>query len=142
MVIGKTGKEGSENMGTRSKNRFATVVGKRLREARKALDMQQSEVARALGITMEAYGSYERGWHTSPTDTIGKVPAVLHRPLNFFLGLPDDLKLEEDERMLLETYRSIQSADIRSLVREMVVHQAKADERIRGIYSQGAKQAS
>ncbi len=115
----------------RRKNPFAMRVGKRLRTARLALDMEQSEIAGKLGVSMEAYGSYERGWHPIPVEVLAKLPAVTHRPVAYFLDQQIDCELTDDEWMLLHAYRSIQAEDIKQSARDSTLNLLRVDERVR-----------
>lgn len=60
------------------------ALGKKIREAREALGMSQSELARRVGMRQQSIGSIEKGDVTRP----GKLPEiarVLKRPLSYFL---------------------------------------------------------
>jgi len=114
----------------RQRKTLAVEIGKRLARARDALKMSQQDVADALGITVEAYGSYERGWHVIPTENLIKVPDVLKMPITHFLGLPDPAGLTGDERMLLQIYRSIRSESIKQFIREMAWSQHEVDRQL------------
>ena len=115
---------------TRSRKRFTIEMGKRLAKARESLELSQRDVADMLGITVEAYGSYERGWHAVPLETLVKLPDVLKTSIEYLLGLPDPAKLQDDERMLLEIYRSIRSESIKGFVRNMAWSQHQVDQQL------------
>jgi len=86
---------------------FAKRVGRRMRIAREAMGLQQGDVASAMRAKEDTYGSWERGYRLITTDRIPDLCRVLRRPPQYFLGLPDSQELGDDERFLLELFRSI-----------------------------------
>jgi transcriptional regulator with XRE-family HTH domain len=87
--------------------RFKKFVGRRIKAARKALDMQQADIAAQVHVLEDTYGSWERGTRLVTTDHLPALSHALHRPINYFLGVPDEHNLEDDERLLVELYRDI-----------------------------------
>lgn len=116
----------------REKNPLAVRVGTRLRQARERLGLTQGEAAKALKITEEAYGSYERGYSLVTTEVMQDLPRVLKRPLQYFFGQPDPGNLNPEERVLVELFRGIQSPDIRDVILTMVQQHAGIDRRRAG----------
>jgi transcriptional regulator with XRE-family HTH domain len=89
---------------------YAKQVGRRIKAARQSLDLQQAEVAALVGVPTDTFGSWERGYRLVTTDTLPALCAALHRPVTFFLGLPDPQELSENERTLVEVFRCIRSS--------------------------------
>lgn len=94
----------------------ALAVGNRLAAARDSLGMTQEEVAKALGIELSTYRHYEKGRHMIPTVLLCLLPAVLRRPITYFLGLPDERGLEADEQTLIGLYRELRPGTRRAVL--------------------------
>ena len=60
-------------------------IGKKIRELREAKGWSQDDLAARLGVKQQAVGMYE-SWERFPRTTIHKFPAVLERPISYFLG--------------------------------------------------------
>jgi transcriptional regulator with XRE-family HTH domain len=80
-------------------------VGNRTREARLALDMSQTDLAHACGITFQQIQKYENGANRVSASRLWQFAAVLGKPIGwFFEGLPPHklsaavVKLIESER--------------------------------------------
>ncbi len=113
------------------RNPRAEAIGRRLTRARKQAGLTQEQVAAALNISVPTYRHYEKGRHLFPSELLDRLPALLQMPVTFFLGMPDPANLDEDERRLLETYRSIQNEDIRAGILGYAQHQLKIDRELR-----------
>jgi Zn-dependent peptidase ImmA (M78 family)/transcriptional regulator with XRE-family HTH domain len=59
------------------------IVG-RLKDARIAALMNQSELADAVGITRQAISAYEQGEKSPDSQTLEKISAVLRQPISYF----------------------------------------------------------
>lgn len=82
------------------------AVGSRLRIAREQLGLTQDEVAMSLGLKKNSYSQLETGKNTLSVDHLVKLPEILNRPVNYFLGAGVD-DLTEDELELVELYRML-----------------------------------
>jgi transcriptional regulator with XRE-family HTH domain len=117
----------------RTKSAYALEIGRRLKLARRRAGLDQSEVIaevnRVLGASLGVgtYGHYEAGWTVIPTRMLIVVSKILGMPVPWFLGLPDPAALDDDERHLLEVFRSIESPDIRALLLRVAEAQARTD---------------
>ncbi len=60
------------------------LIPSRLRDARVAHRMNQSELATAIGVTRQAVSAYEQGEKTPEPDTMTKISAALGQPVAFF----------------------------------------------------------
>jgi len=94
----------------------AELVGRQLRRAREDLGLMQVEVAERLGLIKETYSSWERAVRLMPTNYLPEVSRILHRPIGYFLGEPDERGLDNEEQLLVTLFRSIQSPEVRNLV--------------------------
>ena len=56
------------------------------RNARKAVNMTQEEVAQRLGLTRAAYTHYEKGTRECPFDTLRKIAAIFNTSIDYLLG--------------------------------------------------------
>lgn len=82
-------------------------IASRVRAARESLDpkMTQEEVGAKLGLSKFGYGHYERGTQTFSVWHLFQLARILGRPVESFLGLQTDLRL--DEETLLGAYRRL-----------------------------------
>ncbi len=102
------------------KERALRRIGKNLYRARAYLDLTQEAVAKAVGASTNAYRSYEDGRHPMPYEVLFRLPDVLRRPVPYFLGVEESCNLSDEERALVDVYRSIRSPEVREAVRRMV----------------------
>lgn len=84
---------------------LSKLVAQRIRDAREAAGLTQSELADALGVTRGAVTSIENGRSDLTLKKLEMLPRVLNQPLSYFLGIKTDLIPDESE--LLQTYRSL-----------------------------------
>ena len=77
-------------------NPIDTHVGARLRMRRLMLDMSQSDIADALGLTFQQVQKYEKGTNRISASRLHDICQILRVPVEFFfegapraLGLPD-----------------------------------------------------
>ncbi len=60
------------------------LVGARIREARRAANLNQQEAADLAGMSQQTWASYETGKINVPLDTIDRIAEVLGKPIAFF----------------------------------------------------------
>lgn len=84
-------------------NQLNKVIGNRIRVARKKMRLTQAEVGDHLGLTKNAVGKIESGEVALTLKNLFELPAVLHHPIEYFLGL--NIDLTDDEKELLTYYR-------------------------------------
>lgn len=65
---------------------FSAIAGGRLREIRDALGLSQSDLAKALGITREQVGRYERGIAVPGGEVLAKLATLGGDVLYFLTG--------------------------------------------------------
>ncbi|MEG1789939.1 MAG: helix-turn-helix transcriptional regulator [Oscillospiraceae bacterium] len=61
----------------------------RLRDLREDADMNQTEVARYLGMSQTGYSKYETGENDIPTQVLIKLAELYHVSADYLLGLKD-----------------------------------------------------
>lgn len=86
------------------------IVRQRLKDAREDSGLSQEEVAKRLGLGSHvAYGHYERGETDPDITNLVKLSKIFNKPVTWFLGIEneDGKHLSEDEKELLEAYRSL-----------------------------------
>lgn len=110
-------REAGEGMAKR-KDQLAEQMGKRIKAAMAALGLTQPQTARLLGISPDTFGSAVRGWHRVQLDVLIKLPSVLHRSVEYFLGLPEPSDLSSDEQELLSYYRSYHTEQMKAALRD------------------------
>lgn len=115
----------------RKRSALATSIGKRLTKARERLGQTQEDVAQSIGLELGTYGHYERGWSLITTESLLKVADALAVSVAYLLGLPER-DLNEEEQLLLDTFRAIQSPDIRRTILSLTAHQVELDRKLRG----------
>ena len=78
-------------------------VGSRLRMRRLMLDMSQSDIAEALGLTFQQVQKYEKGTNRISASRLQRLCQVLQVPVAFFfegapqaIGLPRSTEAEEE----------------------------------------------
>lgn len=91
----------------RGKKQAAVNIGNRMRAARESLGLLQGDVARKIGVSLESYGGYERGYTIVPTELLADLSAVLKRSVNYFLGLPDPNGLQPEEETVVSLFRGL-----------------------------------
>lgn len=62
----------------------------KLRVARKMRGLSQGEVAERLGVSRQAYGSYETGFRDPDTTTLARLAAIFDVTTDFLLGVASD----------------------------------------------------
>lgn len=63
----------------------AEMIGKNIREARKAKGMTQTELATTLGYTLRAVQNWEQGNRVPRVDVFGQIADVLGVDANFLI---------------------------------------------------------
>lgn len=65
------------------------VLGKRVREARKTMDITQMELAEKLGISASFLGHIERGSRVPSLETIAKICKLTGVSSDYLMGISD-----------------------------------------------------
>lgn len=89
---------------TTSKDRENPEIGKRLRDKRESLGLNQNEVAKEIGISTGAYQNYEYGKEIS-SGRILQICAVLRCSPNWLLGYSEEGAHLADDSLMLHQLR-------------------------------------
>ena len=100
-----------------SQTNIAILVGLRLRSAREDAGITQGELADALGLSKSQISHFESGRNLLTLEHLKKLPKILNRPVNYFLGESANPSLSPDEDELILHYRQIPER-LRSLFME------------------------
>lgn len=87
----------------------SSLLGQRIRTARRDANMSQGQLAHSLNTTQSAISLYEAGQRSVGIDMLLNVARILNRPLHYFLG--------EDGDMLY-----VKDSDIAELIDELERH--------------------
>jgi transcriptional regulator with XRE-family HTH domain len=87
----------------------SSLLGQRIRTARRDANMSQGQLATSLSTTQSAISLYEAGQRSVGIDMLLNVARILNRPLHYFLG--------EDGDMLY-----VKDSDIAELIDELEKH--------------------
>ena len=118
---------------------IAQEQGRRLRLAREAKSRQlgreftQREVAEAadMGLTLEAYGSYERGRHRIPEEYLQPIARVLDVSPYYLQGLPEPKPLRAEAALLADIANEIQNPQSLALLIDVAKDQLRLDRSLR-----------
>ena len=102
------------------------VVGEQMQRARESMQLDQGEAGARIGITAARWGSYERGERSLPLDKLRLLPRAFHRPVTFFLRLPDERGLEAAEQEIISLERAIKDSNLRQAALEITARQLQA----------------
>ncbi len=108
----------------RGKKQAAVAIGNRMRAARESLGLLQEDVAKRLGVSLESYGGYERGYTVVPTELLPGLSAVLRRSVNYFLGLPEPCGLSPEEETVVALFRELRP-HAKRMVTDLLVNLAR-----------------
>lgn len=65
---------------------------KRLRDLREDKDMNQTDIAKILGMSQTGYSKYETGENDIPTNILIKLAKFYNTSTDYILGLTDNTK--------------------------------------------------
>lgn len=107
--------------------------GRRLRERRKELGMNQGELAKALGVSLSAISNYENGTNAMREDVLLRLFRVLDVEPNYmyqdsYSGKSFTCSVEEER--LVKTYRTLRlpgKQTLRAVADALVSYQTEAD---------------
>jgi transcriptional regulator with XRE-family HTH domain len=114
---------------TTSDDRIARSIAARVIFAREYLGMDKQDLAKALSISPQGYGPYEKGKRTFTVPQIFVLSNILGRSVEWLLGLDTALSAEEDR--LLATWRGL-SPTARGLATSMLQAMAEQERKSHG----------
>ena len=101
-------------------------VGDRLREARKARNWSQSDLADKLGISLNSIANYERGVSFPKEDYLYKIMNLLQLEPNYLFQDSIDREIWEEERQILNIYRLLDRKR-RRFVEYVITHESESE---------------
>jgi transcriptional regulator with XRE-family HTH domain len=119
----------------RGANALDGVVGRRLRERREALRLNQSELGRRVGVTFQQIQKYERGTNRIGASRLFQLAQTLSVPLSYFFDgvvlfqeMPSPaaknkgraVARDEATQILLQAFQSISDRRSRQAVIQLV----------------------
>lgn len=121
-------------------------VGKRVRIRRKLLDMSQTDLGDAVGLTFQQIQKYERGANRISASVLFRLSEVLDVPISFFFDdMPDEIagskaKMEmsdapdlsafssQDARELVQAYFRIDDSRVRRRMFDLAKTLARSEQ--------------
>ncbi len=64
----------------------------RLRDLREDMDINQTQLAKMLGMSQTGYSKYETGENDIPTAILIKLARIYHTSVDYILGITDETK--------------------------------------------------
>ena len=71
------------------------MVYKRIRDLREDSDLKQSDIAKMLNCSQQAYSNYELGVRDIPTDILIKLSQFYNVSVDYILGISDNPKIQK-----------------------------------------------
>ncbi|MEX6509243.1 helix-turn-helix domain-containing protein [Jiella sp. M17.18] len=119
------------------------MIGQRIRARRLALDMSQTVLGEALGVTFQQVQKYEKGANRVPAGRLQRMAAVFNVPVSFFFESSQVEKIDDgglsaftssrEGRDLNRAFAAIGGRDVRRrvirLVEAIAAGEAEADVR-------------
>lgn len=96
-------------------NHLTKTIGRRVRAAREAAGLTQADVGDSLNLSPDAVSKIELGQSNLTLANLEKLPAILGRPIAYFLGI-EVPKLSDEESEVIHLYRAL-SDEARRLAR-------------------------
>jgi transcriptional regulator with XRE-family HTH domain len=108
-------------------------VGRRIRTRRLLLDMNQQQLARALGVTFQQVQKYESGANRVSASRLWEIAAVLNMPIAYFFpeegeGQGSDQHDHPESIELVRLFYAIADSRIRQQLLDMVRVSASRDD--------------
>ena len=80
---------------TLKKNEENKMLYKRIRDLREDNDLKQSDLAKKLNCSQQAYSNYELGQRDIPTDILIKISKIYNTSVDYILGITDNPKIQK-----------------------------------------------
>ena len=101
-------------------------LGYRLRTLRQGAGLTQEQLAEKVGVSTQQIQKYESGRDNISTEKLQQFAAVFSVPeQEFFSETGEVIPLQVSEQVLLDSFRSIENADIRESILKLTIHAAK-----------------
>lgn len=89
-------------------------IGKKIRDARLALNMTQEELAKRIGVSKNAISNYENGVSTPKLELLCAIMKHLEVDANYLYDVsrtPDPVKLSPREKQIIIEYRKLSQVE-------------------------------
>jgi len=104
-------------------------IGFQLRLMRQRAGYTLEQLAEKIGVTSQQIAKYESGRNMMNTDRLQQIADALSVPVQeFFCESGDVVPLQVSERVLLDSFRAIENADIQESIVKFTIHAAKVKE--------------
>jgi transcriptional regulator with XRE-family HTH domain len=104
-------------------------VGFKLRMIRQKAELTQEQLAERIGVSTFQIRKYESGRDNINVEKLQQLAAVFSVPVQeFFTENSEVIPLQVSERVLLDSFRAIQDANVRESILQVVIHSAKVKE--------------
>ena len=119
-------------MATKSATDIDKQVGARIRARRQALQISQTALAQAAGITFQQIQKYENGANRVSTGRLAQIAETLHVPITYFFDGLDgtatspDLLADPQIAKLLSAFTAIENEDLRQALVDMALAMGRA----------------
>lgn len=93
-------------------------IGERMRELRKRRGLTQEQLAEIVDVTFQQIQKYENGSNRLNADKLQTIAQALSVPVSAFFDddKGDERLLSEQERKLVDGFRSLTSSDVRKFL--------------------------
>ena len=93
-------------------------IGERMRELRKRRGLTQEQLAEIVDVTFQQIQKYENGSNRLNADKLQTIAQALSVPVSAFFDddKGDERLLSEQERKLVDGFRSLSSSDVREFL--------------------------
>ena len=71
------------------------MVYKRIRDLREDSDLKQSDIAKMLNCSQQAYSNYELGVRDIPTDILIQLSRIYNTSVDYILGITDNRRIQK-----------------------------------------------
>ena len=68
---------------------------KRIRDLREDSDLKQSDIAKMLNCSQQAYSNYELGVRDIPTDILIQLSRIYNTSVDYILGITDNRRIQK-----------------------------------------------
>ncbi len=111
------------------------TFGEKLRQARKAANMTQKELAQAVELKHNAVSNWEKGISSPDPDTIRRLCEILRMPPNFFFDTEESATLSGVEFALFGEVRQLSPEDQQDVLnfiryKRSLQEKRKADDQV------------
>lgn len=104
-------------------------IGGRVRTLRQAAGLTQEQLAEKMGVSTQQIQKYESGRDNISTEKLQHLATAFSVPVQeFFSEVGEVAPLQVAEQVLLDSFRSIENADIRESILKLTIHAAKVKE--------------